>query len=106
MDCIWLSADFSVEIMYFKSELQNIFKVYEGKTLLTKNTLPARLSFRFNREIKSFSDKPKLRIQHHQARFTKMLKELSRWETQEKGIKEEGRNKAYKANPKQLTKWQ
>ena len=31
--------------------------------------LQVRLSFRFNREIKSFADKQKLRIQHHQTTF-------------------------------------
>ena len=92
--------------MYFKSELQNIFKVMKGK-LTTKNTLPARLSFIFNREIKSFSDKRKLRIQHHQARFTKNAKGTSLGgKHKRRELKRKGRNKAYKANPKQLTKWQ
>ena len=92
--------------MYFKSELQDILKVMKGK-FTTKNTIPARLSFRFNREIKSFSDKQKQRIQDHQARFTTNAKGTSlSGKHKRKELKRKGRNKAYKANSKQLTKWQ
>lgn len=68
----------------------------------TKNTLPARLSFRFNREIKSFSDKQKQRIQHHQARFATNAKGTSPGgKHKRRELKRKGRNKAYKANPQQ-----
>ena len=37
------------------------FKVMKKKNLQPRILYPARLSFRFNREIKSFTDKQKLR---------------------------------------------
>ena len=46
---------------------------------------PARLSFRFDGEIKSFTDKQKLReFSTNNPAVQQMLKELSRQETQEK----------------------
>ena len=50
----------------------------------TKNTLP-RNTFRFDREIKSFSDKQKLKVfSTTKPAVLQMLKELSRQEAQEK----------------------
>ena len=48
----------------------------EGKNL-TKVTLPAKVSFRLNTEIKSFTDKQAKRIQHHQTSFATNAKEIS-----------------------------
>ena len=42
-------------------EWHDIFKVMKGKNLQPGILYPARLSFRFDREIKSFPDKQKLR---------------------------------------------
>ena len=53
------------------------FKVMKEKNLQPRLLYPARISFRFNREIKSFSDKQKLRIQHHQTNFTTSAKGTS-----------------------------
>ena len=39
----------------------NMFKVMKGKNLQARMLYPARLSFRFDGEIKSFSGKQKLR---------------------------------------------
>ena len=48
------------------------------KRLQPRLLYPARLSFRFDGEIKSFPDKQKLkRIQHHQTSFTTNAKEAS-----------------------------
>ena len=58
---IRLSADFSVETLQARREWQDILKVMEEKNLQTRLLYPARISFRFNRKIKSFSDKQKLR---------------------------------------------
>ena len=50
----------------------------KGKNLQSRILYPARLSFRFDGEIKSFPDKPKLeRFQHHQTSFTTNAKETS-----------------------------
>ena len=42
-------------------ELQNVFKVMKGKNLQPKLLYLAKISFKIVREIKSFSDKQKLR---------------------------------------------
>lgn len=59
--CIRLSANFSAETLKARREWHNIFQVLKGKNLQLRIFLPARLSFRFDREIKSFTDKQKLR---------------------------------------------
>ena len=58
---IRLTADFSAEILQARREWYNIFKVMKGKNLQPRLLFPARMSFRFNGEIKSFTDKQKLR---------------------------------------------
>ena len=54
---IRLSADFSAESLQTKREWHNVFKVIKGKNLQLRILYPARLSFRFDGEIKSFTDK-------------------------------------------------
>ena len=54
---IKLSVDFSAETLQARREWCNIFKVMGGKNLQPRILYPARLSFRFNGEIKSFTDK-------------------------------------------------
>ena len=58
---IRLSADFSTETLQARREWHDIFKVMKGKNLQPRILYPARLSFRFDGEIKSFPDKQKLR---------------------------------------------
>ena len=58
---IKLSADFSAEILQASREWYNIFKVMKGKNLQPRILYPAMLSFRYDGEIKSFTDKQKLR---------------------------------------------
>ena len=54
-----MSVDFSTEILKAKKEWHDIFKVMKGKNLQTRILYPVRLSFRFDGEIKSFTDKKK-----------------------------------------------
>ena len=54
-------AEFSTETLQARREWHGIFKVMKGRNLQPKLLYPARLSFRFDREIKSFPDKQKLR---------------------------------------------
>ena len=54
-----LSADFSVETLQARREWQDILKVMKEKNLQPRSLYPARISYRFNGEIKSFSDKQK-----------------------------------------------
>ena len=49
-----LTADFPAETLRARSEWHNIFKVMKGKNLQPRLLYPARISFRFNREIKNF----------------------------------------------------
>ena len=58
---IRLTADFSAETLQARRELHDIFKVMKGKSLQARLPYPTRISFRFNGEIKSFTDKQKLR---------------------------------------------
>ena len=98
---IWITADFSLETLQARREWQDIFKVMKEKNLQPRLLYPARISFKIDGKIKSFSDKQKLKtIQYHQISFT----------TNVKGTyivkKYKRRKKIYKINPKQLRKWQ
>ena len=58
---IRLTADLSAETLQARRECQDIFKVMKGKNLQPRLLYPERFSFRFNGEIKTFTDKQKLR---------------------------------------------
>ena len=58
---ISLTADFSTETLQARREWHDIFKVMKGKNLQPRLLYPARISFTFDGEIKSFTDKQKLR---------------------------------------------
>ena len=58
---IRLTADLSAETLQARWEWQDIFKVMKGKKIQPRLLYPARISFRFNREIQTFTDKQKLR---------------------------------------------
>ena len=58
---IRLTADLTAEILQARREWQDIFKVMKGKALQPRLLYPARISFRFIREIKTYTDKQKLR---------------------------------------------
>ena len=56
-----LTADFSAETLQARREWHDILKVMKGKNLQPRLLYPARISYRFHGEIKSFTDKQKLR---------------------------------------------
>ena len=58
---IHLTADLSAEILQARREWQDIFKALKGKNLQPRLLYPARISFKIDGKIKSFSDKQKLR---------------------------------------------
>ena len=58
---IGLTADSSAETLQARREWQDIFKVLKGKNLQLRLPYPTRISFKIDEEIKSFSDKQKLR---------------------------------------------
>ena len=59
---IRLTAAFSAETLRARSAWHGIFKVMTGKNLQPRLLYPGRISFRFDREIESFTDKQKLRV--------------------------------------------
>ena len=58
---IRLTADLSAETLQARKEWEDIFKVLKGKNLQRRLLYLARISFRIDGEIKSFSDKQQLR---------------------------------------------
>ena len=74
---IRLTADLSAETLQARREWQDILKVMKGKNLEPRLLYPARISFRFDREIKTFTDKQKLReISTKNPASQQILKEL------------------------------
>ena len=74
---IRLTADASAENLQARREWQDIFKVMKGKNLQPRLLYPARISFRFDGEIKTFTDKQKLReFSTTKPALQQMLKEL------------------------------
>ena len=56
-----LTADLLAETLQARREWQDIFKVLKGKNLQPRLLPLVRISFKIDTEIKSFSDKQKLR---------------------------------------------
>ena len=74
---IRLTDDLSAETQQARSEWQDIFKVMKGKKLQPRLLYTARISFRFNGEIKTFRDKEKLtEFSTTKPALQQMLKEL------------------------------
>ena len=72
-----LTADFSAETLQARKESHDILKVMNGKDLQPRLLYPARISFRFDEEIRSFTDKQKLReFSTTKPALKQMLKEL------------------------------
>ena len=72
-----LSADFSTETLQARREWHDILNVMKGKNLQPGLLYPARLSFRFEGEIKTFTDKQKLReFSNTKPALQQILKEL------------------------------
>ena len=82
---IRLTPDPSAETLQARREWQDIFKVMKGKKLQPRLLYPARISFRFDGEIKTFTHKKKLReFSTTKPALQQMLRNCSRQETQEK----------------------
>ena len=56
-----VTADFSTETLHVRRQWHDIFKMMEEKNLQSRLFYQARISFRFDREIKNFTDKKMLR---------------------------------------------
>ena len=74
---IRLTADLSAETLQVRRERQNIFKVMKEKNRQPRLLYPARISFRFNGEIKTSTEKQKVReFSTTKPALQQMLKEL------------------------------
>ena len=75
---ICLTGDLSAETLKAKREWQDIYKALKGKNLQPRLLYPARISLKIDGEIKSFSDKHKLReFNTINPVLQQMLKELT-----------------------------
>ena len=71
------SVDFSAETLQARREWHDIFKVMKGKNLQPRILYPARLLFRYDGEVKRFTDKQKLKeFSTTTPALHQMLKEL------------------------------
>ena len=74
---IKLLADFSAETLQSRREWHDILNVMKGKNLQPRLLYPARLSFRFEGESKTFTDKQKLReFSNTKSALRQILREL------------------------------
>ena len=74
---IRLTTDLSAETLQARREWHNIFKVMKGENIKPRLLYPARISFRLDGEIKTFTDKQKLReFSTTKPALQQMLKEL------------------------------
>ena len=58
---IRITADLSIETLQARREWQDILKVMKENNLWPRLLYPARISFKYEGEIKSFTDKQKLK---------------------------------------------
>ena len=74
---IRITADLSIETLQARREWQDILKVMKEKNLQPRLLYPARISFKYEGEIKSFTDKQKLReFNATKPALQQMLKDL------------------------------
>ena len=74
---IRVTAHFSIETLQALREWQNILKVMKEKNLQPRLLYPAGISFKYEGEIRSFTDKQKLReFNTNKPALQQMLKEL------------------------------
>ena len=74
---IRITADFSIETLQARRESHGIVKSTKEKNLQPRLLYPARISFKYEGEIKSFTDKQKLReFSTTEPALPQMLKDL------------------------------
>ena len=74
---IRIKADLSIETLQARREWQDILKVMKEKNIQPRLPYQARISFKYEGEIKSFTDKQKLReFSTTKPAFQQMLKDL------------------------------
>ena len=77
VDSLRITADLSIKTLQARKEWQDILKVMKEKNLQPRLLYPARISFKYEGEIRSFTDKPKLReFSTTKPALQQMLKDL------------------------------
>ena len=72
-----ITADLSIETLQARREWQDILKVMKEKNLPPRLLYPTKISFRYEGEFKSFTDKQKLReFSTTKPAFQQMLNDL------------------------------
>ena len=95
---IRITADFSIETLQARREQQDILKVMKENNLQPRLLYSARISFTYEGEIKSFTDKQKLReFSTTKPALQQMLKDL---------LQTGNTEMVYKPDSKQQSKWQ
>ena len=83
---IRITPDLSIENLQARMEWQDILKVMKEKNLQPRLLYPARISFRYEGEIKSFIQAKAESIQHHQTSSPTNSKGYSLDRKHEKGV--------------------
>ena len=74
---IRITADLSIETLQTRRKWQDVLKVMKENKLQPRLLYPSRISFKYEGEIKSFTDKQKLReFSTTKPAFQQMLKDL------------------------------
>ena len=74
---IRITADLSIETLQARREWQGILRVMKENNLQPRLLYPARISFRYEGELRSFTDKQKLRdFSTTKPALQQMLKDL------------------------------
>ena len=74
---IRITADLSIETLQARREWQDVLKVMKENNLQPRLLYPARISFKHEEEIKSFTDKQKLReCSTNKPALQQMLKDI------------------------------
>ena len=92
------NSDLSIKTLQARRERKDILKVMKEKNLQPNLLFPAWISFRYEGELKSFTDKQKLReFSTTKSALQQMLKDL---------LSTGSTERVYKLEPKTQSKWQ
>ena len=83
---IRVTADLSIETLQARREWQDILKVMKEKNLQPRLLYSARISFKYEGEIKTYRQAKAERIQHHQTNSSINTKESSIDRTHRKSL--------------------
>ena len=82
---IRITADLSIETLQARRQWQGILKVIQEKSLQLRLLYPAKISFKYEGEIKSYTDKQKLKeFSTTKPALKQMLKDLLKTENTER----------------------